>query len=81
MLPSHLLIHHAVHVSQTERNDTMTITTTTQKATITRNVEFDEHVVKFYKLIGGGWMRDMAADYFTDDKQDAIDTANAVLGR
>ena len=38
-----------------------------------RNAEYDEYVVKPCPSKGCDW-------YFTDDKQDAIDTANAMIG-
>lgn len=41
-------------------------------AKVYRDVEYDEFVVEFYK----DSVRQVNAKYFTDDKQDAIDTAN-----
>lgn len=42
------------------------------KATLYRNTEWDEYVVRFYE--DGKVLKD--ADYHTDDKQDAYDTLN-----
>ncbi len=42
------------------------------KATLYRNTEWDEYIVKFYE--NGKVLKD--ADYYTDDKKDAYDTLN-----
>lgn len=41
--------------------------------------EVDEYTVKAYRLAeNGNIVRYAACDYFTDDKQDAVDTARAM---
>ena len=44
--------------------------------TVCRDAEWLEYRVKFYKQ--GEWMKD--ADYHTDDKQDALQSASCWLG-
>lgn len=49
--------------------------TETRQARVYRDVEFNEYRVKLY--INGVWRAD--ADYFTDDKADALQTANVMV--
>lgn len=45
------------------------------KIRILFNPDYDEYVVKFYKED----VHQANADYFTDDKQDAVDTAKSTM--
>ena len=55
------------------------------KAVVKRNVGWDEWVVRFYSfrtnVPDALWVRLEDADYFTDDPEDAVDTAKAELVR
>lgn len=57
------------------KEPTMTIRKGNNKAVITFNPDYEEYTVKFYN--DGIYYEE--ADYFTDNKQDAIDTANSEL--
>lgn len=46
---------------------------------IKKNVETGEHVVRFWKKTDDGYKRYEPADYFTDDKEDAQETAKKMV--